>query len=220
MDNQHVKHPLMQSEHNTDSGTNVIIQVPESMTFLGVFHQRIQEVLADSAIELQQVDLQTGKYYVNYHFKRGNETACLHMTFKANGKINPASVIAKATNSEALFTEAANLAHHAAQCRPEELTEITVAPLNPLSVDDIKIKLPGFMHAFFDEISGLLGSTISVYNVHCRKWCCTFEFMQDERLAAFDVYYNGKQQITRCIPLASPRYSDELARSVEGILGI
>lgn len=59
-----------------------------------------------------------------------------------------------------------------------------------------------FLNDFHDKVLSLCGENgVSVQTVVEQQWSLRYSFAKDGAVAVYDVWYNGKDQLTRCQPL-------------------
>lgn len=184
-----------------DSGT---FGIPESAT---VLHSLLTEVRrltdgTDIAIE----DVFHNLWQESYHFLRGTESARVDISYTSRNKIS-----AVASRSLGGFGS--------------ELADL-LAPLKgrPLlvgggsSVADASFPKQ-FLNDFHKKVLGLCGASgITVQNVVEQHWYLRYSFAKDGAVAVYDVFYNGRDQLTKCQPVITACSPGPLAGAVGQLL--
>ena len=76
-----------------------------------------------------------------------------------------------------------------------------------------------FLHDFHGKMLGLCDATgINVQKVVEQQWCQRYSFARGSEVAVYDVWYNGKDQFTKCQPVITACSPGALVGAVEQLL--
>lgn len=76
-----------------------------------------------------------------------------------------------------------------------------------------------FLHDFHGKMLGLCDATgINVQKVVEQQWCQRYSFARGSEVAVYDVWYNGKDQFTKCQPVITACSPGALVGEVEQLL--
>lgn len=156
----------------------------------------------DIAIE----DVHHNQWQESYHFKRAEAFARVDISYTSKNKI---STVASRSLGD-LGSELADL-----------LSTLKGRPL--LAGGDAAVAEASFpkqfLNDFHEKILGLcVASGITVQNVVKQQWSLRYSFTKGGAVAVFDVFYNGRDQITKCQPLISACSPGSLAGAVGHLL--
>lgn len=125
----------------------------------------------------------------SYHFKRGAEFARMDISYSSRNRVS--AVASRSVGG--LGSELAEL-----------LSALKGRPL--LAGGDsavAKASFPKqFLNDFHEKVLGLCGaSDITVQVVIEQQWSQRYSFAKDGAVAVYDVWYNGRDQFTKCLPV-------------------
>lgn len=163
--------------------------IPESAPLLLSLLAEVRRLSEGRDIVIE--DIQHNQWQEAYHFKRGTESARVNIAYTSRNKVS--SVASQGLGS--LDTELAEL----------------LSPLKgrPLVASDspgvTEVSFPKqFLNEFHGKVVELCGhSGITVQNVVEQQWSLRYSFVKDGALAVYDVFYNGRDQISRLQPVVT-----------------
>lgn len=161
--------------------------IPESATFLLSVLAEIRKLIAGKGIVLE--DVFHNQYQEVYHFKREAESARIDISYNRNNKITSVT------------------APHLGDLGSEVAAMLSPLKGKPLfsggeSADAETNFSKQFLNDFHEKVLGLCDSHgITVQKVVEQQWCQRYSFAKDGAVAVYDVWYNGRDQFTKCQPL-------------------
>ena len=163
--------------------------IPERATVLLSLLAEVRRLTDGKDITIE--DVQHNLWQESYHFKRGVEYARVDISYTSRNKI---STVASRSIGD-LGSELADL-----------LCELKGRPL--LAGGDSAVAEASFpkqfLNDFHEKLLGLcVASDITVQNVVEQQWCQRYSFAKDGAVAVYDVWYNGRDQFTRCQPVVT-----------------
>ena len=161
--------------------------IPASAPFLLSVLEEVRKLIDGKGIAIE--DIFHHQWQESYHFKRDAETARIDIAYSARSKITGV-----ATNR--LGDLGAELAALLAQLKGQPLFAgggSTVAGAHFSKQ---------FLNDFHEMVLSLCGdSGIGVQKVVEQLWAQRYYFSRDSEVAVYDVWYNGRDQFTKCQPL-------------------
>lgn len=161
--------------------------IPESATFLRALLAAVRKRIEPTDILIDSI--QHHMYQEAYVFKRGVELARVDIGYSAKSKVT--RVVAPLPTE--LSTELVSL-----------LMPLKGLPLDsgaPDAVDDMSFSEP-FLSEFHRKLTGLCTEAgIDIRHVVEQQWSLRYTFIRAGEVAVYDVWYNGKGQISRCASL-------------------
>lgn len=152
-------------------------------------------------------DILHHQYQEVYYFKREAESARVDITYNGKNKITGIT----APYSSALGIELVSL--------------LSTLKGLPIAVDggtptfaDANFSRP-FLDDFHKKVLNLCDANrITVQKVVEQQWCQRYSFFRDNELAVYDVWYNGKNQFTKCQPVVTACSPGELVITIGQLL--
>lgn len=146
------------------------------------------------------------QYKEAYLFSREAESARIDITYNGRSKITGVA----APDLSELSTElSAVLA---------ELKGLPLADGGPAGVADVHFAKQ-FLNEFHAKVLSLCaGSGITLQKVVEQQWCQRYSFTRDGAVAVYDIWYNGKDQFTKCQPVVAACSPGTLAAEVGQML--
>ena len=142
----------------------------------------------------------------SYHFKRGVESARVDISYTSKNKIS----FVASRSLEGLGAELEGL-----------LSPLKGRPLLAGGGSAVaEASFPKqFLNDFHEKILGLCcANGITVQNVVEQQWSQRYSFGKNGAVAVFDVWYNGKDQFTKCQPVVTACSPGPLAGTVGQLL--
>jgi hypothetical protein len=163
--------------------------IPERATVLLSLLAEVRRLTDGKEIAIE--DVQHNQWQESYHFKRGVEFARVDISYTSRNKI---STVASRSLGD-LGSELADL-----------LSALKGRPL--LAGGDSAVAEASFpkqfLNDFHEKLLGLcVASGITVLNVVEQQWSQRYSFSKDGAVAVYDVWYNGRNQFTRCQPVVT-----------------
>lgn len=161
--------------------------IPESATVLLSLLAEVRRLTDGKDIAIE--DVHHNQWQESYHFKRGDASARVDISYTSRNKI---SAVASRSLGD-LGSELADL-----------LASLKGRPL--LAGGDSAVAEASFPKQFLNDFHEKLlrmcvASGITVQNVVEQQWSQRYSFAKDDAVAVYDVFYNGKNQFTRCQPV-------------------
>jgi hypothetical protein len=169
-----------------DSGT---FGIPEGATLLLSLLTEVLRLTDGKGIAIEEV--LHNQWQEIYRFQRGGESARVDISYTSKNKIS-------AVSSQGLGGFSSELADLLSPLKNRLLFTgegSTVA----------QSTFPKqFLNDFHEKVLGLCGANgITVRNVVEQQWFQRYSFAKDNAVAVYDVYYNAKDQFTKCQPVAT-----------------
>lgn len=178
--------------------------IPESATVLLSLLAEVRRLTDGQGIAVE--DVLHNQWQESYHFKRGDETARVDFAYTSKNRIS--SVAAHGLGG--LSSDLADL-----------LSLLKGRPLlSTGGSTDAQVKFSKqFLNDFHDKVLGLCGeSGIMVQSVVEQQWSQRYSFVKGGSVAVYDIFYNGKDQLTRCQPVVTACSPGPLAGDVGQLL--
>ncbi|VVQ02824.1 ATP-dependent RecD-like DNA helicase [Pseudomonas fluorescens] len=161
--------------------------IPASASFLLSVLAEVRKLINGKGIAIE--DVFHNQYQEVYHFKREAESARIDIAY--NGKNKITGIVAPHLTD--LSAELASL-----------LSALKGQPLfagGGSPVADTRFAKQ-FLNDFHEKVLSLCSeSGIAVHKVVEQQWSQRYSFAKDGAVAVYDVWYNGKDQFTKCQPL-------------------
>lgn len=163
--------------------------IPESATVLLSLLAEVRRLTDGKGIAVE--DVLHNQWQESYRFKRGADSARVDISYTSRNKISA-------------------VASHSVGGLGSELADL-LSPLKgrPLLAGGgsavVDVSFPKqFLNDFHEKILGLCGASgITVQNVVEQQWSQRYSFVKDSAVAVYDVWYNGKDQFTKCQPVVT-----------------
>lgn len=184
-----------------DSGT---FGIPESAPVLLSLLAEVRRLTDGKGIAIEEV--LHNQWQESYHFTRGAELARVDLSYTSRNKI---SVVASRSMG-GLGSELVEL-----------LSPLKGRPL--LAGGDSAVAEASFpkqfLNDFHEKLLGLCGASgITVQNVVEQQWSQRYSFAKDGAVAVYDVWYNGRDQFTKCQPVVTACSPGHLVGAVGHLL--
>lgn len=161
--------------------------IPASAPLLLSVLAEVRKLIDGKGIAI--VDVFHNLYQEVYHFKREAESARVDIAYNAKNKITGV------------------VAPHITELGAELIALISVLKGQPLfagagsHVSDVRYPKQ-FLNDFHEKVLSLCSErVIMVQHVVEHPWSLRYNFAKDGEVAVYDVWYNGKDQFTKCQPL-------------------
>lgn len=183
--------PVLQSE---------TFGIPTSAPLLLALLAEVRRLIAGRGISIE--DVHHNQYQEVYLFKREAESARIHIAYNSRSKVTAV----------------------AAPCLSElggELSAVLSALKGLPLADGVVADVANahFAKPFLNElhakvVSLCAESGITLQKVAELQWCQRYSFARDGTVAVYDIWYNGKDQFTRCQPVVTACSPGTLAAEV------
>lgn len=161
--------------------------IPESATVLLSLLAEVRRLTEGMGISIEEV--LHNQWQESYHFRREGELARVDISYTSRNKVS--AVASRSLGG--LGSELADLLS-ALKGRP------LLAGGNSAVANASFPKQ--FLNDFHEKVVGLCGASgITVQNVVEQQWSQRYSFAKDGAVAVYDVWYNGKDQFTKCQPV-------------------
>lgn len=178
--------------------------IPESATILLSLLSEVRRLTDGKGIAVE--DVHHNQWQESYRFTRGIESARVDITYTSKNKIS--SVAAHGLGG--LSTELADL-----------LSPLKGRPLlanRDSAVTGVSFAKQ-FLNDFHEKVIELCGTNgITVQNVIEQQWSLRYTFTKNGSVSVYDVFYNGRDQITRCQPVVTACSPGPLTAAVGQLL--
>lgn len=178
--------------------------IPESATFLLSVLAEVRKLIDGKGIAVENV--LHNQYQEVYHFKREAESARIDISYNGKNKITGVA----APYLEGLGAEVAT-----------QLSPLKGQPLfagGGSAVAETRFSKQ-FLNDFHEKVLGLCGASgITVQKVIEQQWSQRYSFAKDGAVAVYDVWYNGKDQFTKCQPVIAACSPGPLAGAIGHLL--
>ncbi|MDY0222676.1 MAG: AAA family ATPase [Desulfobacterium sp.] len=161
--------------------------IPESSPFLLAILHEVRKLISDKGIVIDSIT--HNQYQEVYSFNHNNDSARIDIRY--NGKSKVTSV------NDPLFSEfGAELTNLFTTLKGRPMVVGPVA-----SGDQFRFEQQ-FLNDFHGRVVNLADARgITIQNVVEQQWSQRYTFTMDREVAVYDVYYNSKNQLTKCQPL-------------------
>lgn len=181
--------PSLPSEPASSPCASDTFGIPERSTVLLSLLAEVRRLTDGNSITIE--DVHHNQWQESYHFRRGDEVARVDISYTSRNKVS--AVVSRSLG--VLSSELADL-----------LSPLKGRPL--LGGGDSAVAEASFpkqfLNDFHEKVLGLCAANgITVQSVAEQQWSQRYSFAKDGAIAVYDVWYNGKDQFTRCQPLVS-----------------
>lgn len=178
--------------------------IPESAPLLLSLLAEVRRLTDGRDIAIE--DIQHNQWQEAYYFKRGTESARVDIAYTSKNRVS-------------------SIGTHGLGDLGSELTDL-LSPLKgrPLvafgSPAVAEVSFPKqFLNEFHGKVVELCGlNGITVQNVVEQQWSLRYSFVKDGGVAVYDVFYNGRDQISRLQPVVTACSPGPLASAVGQLL--
>ena len=178
-----------QSSALTSQGDQDAFDIPESATFLRALLASVRKRIGPTAIVIDSI--QHHQYQESYVFKRGVELARVDIGYSAKSKVT--RVVASQVTE--LGAEVVSLL--------ETLKQVPLDSSPAVAVGEMSFS-QSFLNEFHDKVTKLCTDAgVNVRNVVEQQWSLRYTFARGDEIAVYDVWYNGKGHIGKCVPLVT-----------------
>lgn len=178
--------------------------IPPSATTLLALLTEVRRLIAGRGISIE--DVLHHQYQEVYLFSREAESARIDIAYNGKSKVTG---IAAPYLSELSSELSAVLA---------ALKGLPLADGGAAGVADVHFAKP-FLNEFHAKVLSLCaGSGITLHKVVEQQWCQRYSFTRDGAVAVYDIWYNGRDQFTRCQPVVTACSPGTLAAEVGQLL--
>jgi len=178
--------------------------IPKSATFLLSILAEVRKLIDGKGIIIENVS--HNQYQEAYYFTREAESTRIDISYNSKNKI--VGVVNR--NLSGLTDEVTSLLLplKGKLLFPESGSAIAEASFSKTFLNDFHHKVIGLCTA----------SGITVQNVIEQQWSLRYSFVRDGAVAVYDVWYNGRDQITRCQPVITACSPGPLTSSIGQLL--
>lgn len=178
--------------------------IPASATLLRSLLAEVRKLIEGRGVSIE--DVHHNQYQEVYLFKREAESARINIAYNSKNKVTGVA----APFLSDLGVELASL-----------LSALKGLPLaagggTTISEANFAKKFLNDFHAKMLTLCDVTG--ITVQKVVEQQWCQRYSFARDREVAVFDVWYNGKDQFTKCQPVITACSPGALAGEVGQLL--
>lgn len=178
--------------------------IPASATVLLALLTEVRRLIAWRGISIE--DVLHHQYQEVYLFSRDGESARIDIAYNGKSKVTG---VAAPYLSELSSELSAVLA---------ALKGLPLADGGAAGVADVHFAKP-FLNEFHTKVLNLCaGSGITLQKVVEQQWCQRYSFTRDGAVAVYDIWYNGKDQFTKCQPVVAACSPGTLAAEVGQML--
>ena len=164
-----------------------VFGIPTNAFFLRSLLDEVRKLIAGKDVVID--DIHHNQYQEAYVFKRGDLFARIDIGY--NGRFKVAHVAAPQ-----LTELSAELVNTLAPLKGVPLAVGPVEPEAEMTFDKL------FLNEFHQRALALCAEAgIAVRNVFPQQWSLRYTFIRGREVAVYDVWYNGKDQFSRCSPL-------------------
>ena len=166
--------------------------------------KRIRKIFENSEISIQ--DVNQGQYQEVYFFQNDSEVVRIDISYNGKGKISRISTPKQTELSEEILKLISPL---------NNTIIVAVIPNSHINFDFEEV----FLNDFHTRLSPLAKQKgIVINNVESMDWKQRYTFLQSGETAVFDIFYNGKNQFTKCAPVRNACSSSTLSTDVQALL--
>lgn len=178
--------------------------IPASATVLLALLTEVRRLIAGRGVSIE--DVLHHQYQEVYLFSREGESARIDIAYNGKSKVTGVAAPYLSDLSSELSAVLA------------ELKGLPLADGRPAGVADVHFAKP-FLNEFHAKVLSLCaGSGITLHNVAELQWCQRYSFTRDGAVAVYDIWYNGKDQFTKCQPVVAACSPGTLAAEVGQML--
>jgi len=178
--------------------------IPASATTLLALLAEVRRLIAGRGINIE--DVLHHQYQEVYLFSREAESARIDIAYNGKSKVTGvAAPYLSELSSELIAVLAA-------------LKGLPLADGGAAGVADAHFAKP-FLNELHEKVLGLCaGSGITLQKVVELQWCQRYSLARDGAVAVYDIWYNGKDQFTKCQPVVAACSPGTLAAEVGQLL--
>ncbi|CAM5542742.1 AAA family ATPase [Eoetvoesiella caeni] len=178
--------------------------IPEGATFLLSLLAEVRRLIDGRGIVIE--DVQHNQWQEAYHFSRDVDFARVAISYTSRNKIS--SVTSPGLGD--LSSELADL------LSPLKVNPL-VAPSSP-AVAEVSFSKQ-FLNDFHERVLNLCAeSCVTIQNVVEQQWSLRYSFVKDGAVAVYDVFYNGKDQLTKRQPVITACSPGPLVEAIDRML--
>ena len=164
----------------------------------------VRRLIAGRGVSIE--DVLHHQYQEVYLFSREGESARIDIAYNGKSKVTGVAAPYLSDLSSELSAVLA------------ELKGLPLADGRPAGVADVHFAKP-FLNEFHAKVLSLCaGSGITLQKVVEQQWCQRYSFTRDGAVAVYDIWYNGKDQFTKCQPVVAACSPGTLAAEVGQML--
>jgi hypothetical protein len=187
--------PVLQSE---------TFGIPTGATVLLALLAEVSRLIAGRGISIE--DVHHNQYQEVYLFKRQAESARINIAYNSRSKVTAVAALYLSELSGELSAVLSAL-------KGLPLADGVVA-----GVANAHFAKPFLNELHAKVISLCADSGITLQKVAELQWCQRYSFARDGTVAVYDIWYNGKDQFTRCQPVVAACSPGTLAAEVGQLL--
>ena len=167
--------------------------------------KHVQGLIGGTEVQVQSVN--QNQFQETYFFQKENETCRVDIYYNATGSITR---LVAPPNDE--FTD------YVVSVLTPMIGLTVVAAGNHLNMDQVEFD-EGFLNEYHKQLVTLVvPHNISVRDVKSLDWKLQYQFYRGNEHVTIDVFYNGKSQFTKCMPVRSAGNSKALLAEVQQLL--
>lgn len=178
--------------------------IPENAKVLLSLLAEVRKLIGGKDIAIEEV--LHNQWQESYHFKRGAEFARVDISYTSKNKVS--TIVSRSL--EGLGSELADV-----------LSVLKGRPLLAGGGSTVAAaSFPKqFLNDFHEKVLGLCSAHgITVQNIVEQQWSQRYTFAKDSAVAVYDVWYNGKDQFTKCQPVVTACSPGPFASAVGQLL--
>lgn len=166
--------------------------IPASATMLLALLAEVRRLIAGRGISIE--DVLHHQYKEAYLFSREAESARIDITYNGRSKITGVAAPSLSGLSAELSAVLAAL---------KGLPLAAGGAAGGADVADVHFAKP-FLNEFHTKVLSLCAdSGITLHKVVEQQWCQRYSFTRDGAVAVYDIWYNGRDQFTKCQPVVA-----------------
>lgn len=178
--------------------------IPENAIVLRSLLNEIRRLIEGRNILIENV--LHNQWQEAYHFKRGSESARVDIAYTSKNKISSIA-------SHDIGGLGSDIAEILSSLKGRPL----LAGVSLTAAEALFTKQ--FLNDFHQKVIELCGANgISIQSVAEQQWCLRYSFSKDDAVSVYDVWYNGKDQFTKCQPLVTACSPGPLSGEVAQLL--
>ena len=191
-------------ENMAKTRTDESFGIPSNAYFSLEILKRVRELTENSGINIQ--DVNQGQYQEVYFFQKDSETARVYIYYNGKGKISRIYTPKQTEFSGKII----NLI--------SPLSKVIIVPMMQNSSTNFEFE-ETFLNDFHKRLYPLTEQKgIVINNVESMSWKQRYTFVQSGESAVFDIFYNGKNQFTKCSSVRNACSSNTLSADVQAML--
>lgn len=178
--------------------------IPSNAHFSLEILKRVLELLSSSGINVKEVH--QNQYQESYFFQKGSEMTRVDIAYNGKGKIS------RLTSPD--VSELSGEVHDLLS----SLKGVLVVPIVANSDTNFEFS-EDFLKEFHQRLVFLAEQIgILINNVESMDWKQRYTFVRSSESAVFDVFYNGKKQLTKCAEVRNAGSSEGLKNEILSLL--